>query len=373
MIRPRLTLRQWVGWSGFALVFLVVAALVVWRSDIRIWVMDPQTPFQIYDPPPAPDYARPDAWAMWDLTTVNAGPAAVFFVHSTTFDRPKAWNGPIDDAQAEAYLRRVVLPNYAGPFAVAGSVSAPFYRQAGLYARLTLRRDARDARAFAYRDVDAAFTRWIEAHPNGPLVLVGVEQGAELLDRLVHDRIVGDPGLRRRLVAVYLLDAIVAADSLSSAIPACHTRDQAGCVVGWSQVGEGDDGAAMRRLRRALVWNERDRLEDLNGRRPVCVNPVTGSSDEAKVESRRHLGGANATGLEWGVRPAVLDRLVTTQCRAGLLRHSDPNTESFANEGGWSDRRKTRPYNLFFADIQADVQARLAVWQGSRGAGVTAP
>lgn len=365
MKTPRLTFRQWVGWCGFVLVFLVVSILLVWRSDIRIWAMDPQTPFQTYEPPPAPDYARPDAWAMWDVRG-GGGPAAVFFVPSTTFDKAKAWNGPIDDADAEAYLRRVVLPNYAGPFASAGSVSAPFYRQAGLYARLTLRRDARDARAFAYRDVEAAFNHWIMAHPDEPIILAGVEQGAELLDRLVRDRIAVDPGLRRRLVAVYLLDAVVALDNMTKTVPMCTTRNQAGCVVGWSQVGEGDDNAAMRRLRRALVWNARDRLEDLNGRRPVCVNPVTGSSDEARVESRRHLGGANATGLEWGVRPAILDRLVTTQCRAGLLRHSDPATESFSNDGSWADRRKTRPYNLFFADIQADVQARLAVWEADR-------
>lgn len=361
----RLTLRQWVGWCGFALVFLVVAALIVWRSDIRIWAMDPQTPFQIYEPPPAPDYARPDAWALWDVRTRGSGPASVFFVHSTTFDKAKAWNGPIGDREAENYLRRVVLPNYAAPFAAAGSISAPFYRQASLYTRLTLRRDARDARVFAYGDVEAAFDRWAAAHPDGPIILAGVEQGAELLDRLVRDRIAPVPALRRRLVAVYLMDAIVAVDGLSPEVPACTSRSQTGCVVGWSQVGDGDEGAAMRRLRRALVWNARDRLEDLNGRRPLCVNPVTGVADDARTEARRHLGGANATGLEWGVRPAILDRLVTTQCRAGLLRHSDPATESFSNGGSWSDRRKTRSYNLFFADIQADSHARLASWEAA--------
>ena len=300
---------------------------------------------------------------MWNVRTRDAGPAAVFFVHPTTFDKPKAWNGAIDDPDAEAYLRRVVLPNYAGPFAAAGSISAPFYRQASLYTRLTLRRDARDARAFAYGDIEAAFDHWVAAHPDGPLILVGVEQGAELMDRLLRDRVAPDPALRQRLAAAYLMDAVFAADNLSRTIPACTIKNQTGCVVGWSQVGEGDDGAAMRRLRRALVWNDRDRLVDLDGRRPLCVNPVTGSTDEGKVEARRHLGGTNATGLEWGVRPAIQDRLVTTECRAGLLRHSDPKTESFSNAGSWADRRKTRPYNLFFADIQADAKTRVANWR----------
>lgn len=367
MSLPRLTLRQWIGWCGFFLVFLLTAATFVWRSDIRIWAMDPQTPFQTYDPPPAPDYARPDAWAMWNVRARDAGPAAVFFVHSTTFDKPKAWNAPIGDAEADAYLRRVVLPNYAGPFASFGSVSAPLYRQASLYTRLTLRRDARDARAFAYRDVLAAFDHWLSAHPREPIILAGVEQGAELLDRLVRERIAGDNSLRARLVAVYLIDAMIVSESLPAGIPGCISRGQTTCVVSWSQVGDNDDGAAARRMRRALVWNERGRLEDLDGRKTLCVNPVTGSTDERAIERRKHLGGANATGLEWGVRPAILDRLVTTECRDGLLRTSDPETESFSNAGTWSDRRKARPYNLFYADIQADAKARLAAWEAVQG------
>ena len=58
MKMPSLTLRQWVGYTGFALVFIVVAAVVVWRGDILKAGLDPQIPFQTYEPPPAPDYRR---------------------------------------------------------------------------------------------------------------------------------------------------------------------------------------------------------------------------------------------------------------------------------------------------------------------------
>ncbi len=368
MSRPRLTFRQWVGWCGFFLVFLLTAATLVWRSDIRIAAMDPQTPFQTYEPPPGPDYMQASAWALRDARLPGSGPAAVFFVHSTTFDGPRAWNAPIGDPAADAYLARVVLPNYAGPFAPLGSVSAPLYRQASLYTRLTLRRDARDARAFAYGDIEAAFDQWLKTHGDGPIILAGVEQGAELLDRLVRDRIAPDPGLTRRLVAVYLLDAMVAVDRLSPRTPPCSARRQTGCVVGWSQVGDDDDGAASRRFRRALIWNDRDRLEDLGDRDALCVNPVTGTTGEERADARRHRGGANATGLEWGVRPAILDRQVSSQCRDGLLRHSQATAESFSNRGSWADRRKARPYNLFYADIQADAEARLAAWRARQGA-----
>lgn len=359
----RPSFRQIVGYSGLALLFLVVAAVAVWRGDILRAALDPQVPFQTYEPPAAPDYADPRAWALRDARVPGAGEAAVFFVHSTTYDGGEEWNGPIGDAEADAYLKRVVIPNYAGPFARAGAISAPRYRQASLYTRLTLRDDAREARAFAYRDIEAAFDAWLARHPAGPLVLAGVEQGAELLDRLLRERVAHDPAVMDRLVAVYLIDAVVAADRLAPETPACASRTEVGCVVGWSQVGEGDEGAARRRLRRALVWDDRGRLVELDGRTALCVNPVSGARNDAPVDARRHLGAANATGLEWGLRPAFLDRLIETRCHNGLLRHTRPTSESFNEGRTWSDRRKARPYNLFYADIEADVQDRVAAWK----------
>ena len=366
MILPRLSLRQWIGWAGFALVFLLAAAVAVWRGDILRAGLDPQIPFQTYDPPPAPDYAASASWAMRDVRTPDAGPAAVFFLHSTTFDGGPDWNGPIDDPEADAYLRRVVIPNYAGPFARAGSVSVPRYRQSSLYTRLTLRDDARDARAFAYRDALAAFEAWLADHPTGPLVLAGVEQGGELIDRLVRERVAGDPATKARITAVYVMAVLVARDTLATALPSCSTATSIGCVVGWSGVGEGNDGAAKRRLRRALVWDGSGRLVDLAGRPALCVNPVSGASDGVAVPARRHHGAANATGLEWGVRPAFIDRSVATQCREGILRHTELMTESFREVGNWADRRKARSYNLFYADIERDVERRLNVWMAAQ-------
>ena len=364
----RMSLRQWAGWTGLAVVLLLVTAVAVWRGDILKAGLDPQVPFQTYTPPPAPDYGAPAAWALRDARGPDSGPAAVFFVHSTTYDGGREWNGPIGDPDADAWLKRVVLPNYAGPFARAGGISAPRYRQSSLYTRLTLRDDAREARAFAWRDIAAAFDAWIARHPDGPIVLAGVEQGGELIERLVRERIAVDPALRARLVAVYLMDVVVAADGLSPEVPACAGRNQVGCIVAWSPVSEDNDGAGRRRLRRALVWDARGRLVDLAGRAALCVNPVTGSTDTAPVEARLHQGATNATGLEWGVRPALMAREIATQCRGGLLRHTEPKTESFRETGSWADRRKSRPYNLFYGDIEADVQARLAVWQARQPA-----
>jgi hypothetical protein len=364
----RLTLAQWAGWIGISLVLLVAAAVAIWRGDILRAGLDPQTPYQTYDPPPAPDYGSEAAWVMRGVRAEGAGAAAIFFLHSTTFDGGEHWNGPIGDPRADAYLQRVVIPNYAGPFARAGAISLPRYRQASLYTRLTLRDDARDARAFAYTDALAAFDAWLAANPAGPLILAGVEQGAELIDRLVRERVATDPALQDRLVAVYLIDAVVAAGNLAPTVPACATATSVGCVVGWTQVGQDNDGAAWRRLRRALVWTDSGRLVDLDGRPALCVNPVSGAANGTAVPARFHHGAANATGLEWGVRPAFIDRAIATQCRDGILRHTELKTESFREVGNWADRRKARQYNLFYADIEGDASRRLRVWQASRPA-----
>lgn len=362
MSRRRLTWRQWVGYTGFTLVGLLFVAVMVWRGDILRAGLDPQIPFQTYQPPEAPDYRQPNNWAMRDGRVAGSGEAAVFFVHSTTYDGGEGWNGQVADPAADTYLQRVVMPNYAGPFARAGSVSAPLYRQGSLFTRLTLRDDAREARAFAYKDVERAFAEWLTEHQNQPIILAGVEQGGELVARLIKERIAPNPYLRERLVAAYVMDAIVPV-GMTREVPPCSSSTAVGCLIAFSPITEGSQGAARRRLRRALIWDDRGRLVELQGQAPQCVNPVSGTDDGKAVPARRHLGGANATDIEWGLRPAFIDRQIATQCREGLLWHTAPTSESFREWNGWTARRKAKPYNLFYADIEADSLRRLEAWK----------
>lgn len=365
MKRRGLTLRQWIGWIGLTFVLLLTIAVAVWRGDILRAGLDPKIPFQTYTPPPAPDYGDPAAWALRDARIPGSGAAAVFFVHSTTFDGSRDWNGPIDDPAADDWLKRVVLPNYAGPFAGAGSVSAPRYRQSSLYTRLSLREDAREARSFAFRDVVAAFDAWIARHPEGPIVLAGLEQGGELVERLLHERVAPDGALRRRLVAAYLIDVAAPADRFGPEIPLCDDRRKAGCVLIWAPMAEDDEAGARRRLGRALIWNERGQLVSTDGRLLACVNPVTGSTASPASLLRQNVGATNATGLEWGARPALLSRAVAAECREGLLRYTLPESESLRRRYGLPDRWKAMPFNLFYGDIERDVQTRLTTWLGS--------
>lgn len=349
------------------LVLLVVAAAWIWRDDIISTTLDPKQPFQTYHPPAAPDYTLRASWAhlppQADRWTTEDGPADIFFIHPTTFDGGREWNGPIDDRRSARLLARTMIPNYAGPFQKLGRVFAPRYRQASLYTQLTNRDDARDARRFAYRDVRAAFDHFASRLNRGrPIIIVGVEQGGLLAARLASE-VSADPRIMNRLAAVYVIQAVTPADLYApgAALPACLRRAQARCVVGW--ISAEDDEEAQRIVSRAFVWDDRGGLAPLNGRQPLCVNPLTGAANTA-ADARANLGAANASGMEWGARPGFLAGQVSAACRDGVLRVSAPGSPSLRISGAWADRRKVAPYNLFYADLEADAKARLLTLMG---------
>ncbi|ACG78034.1 conserved hypothetical protein [Phenylobacterium zucineum HLK1] len=353
--------RRWLTAALLGLILLVGAAVGFYWGDLVRTTLDPKVPFQTYEPPPAPDYAAPAAWALLPRDETDR-PADVFFIAPTTYEGGRHWNAPIDDPEALEEFRETMAPNYVGPFVGVGRIFAPKYRQASLYSLLTLREDAREARRFAYADVQEAFRTYLQRDNRGrPFLVVGVEQGGTLGLRLLEQEVARDPALRARLVAAYLVDTVVPADS--PPLPPCTERRQAGCLAAWARVDEGEFDAAKRKLDRALVWNGRGELENLTPRPALCFNPVLGSTTDAPAPARLHLGAANATGLEWGARPAFLARQVAAQCRQGVLHVSRPKSSALRKTGSWADRRKAPGFNLFYADLEADAQARLAAFQ----------
>jgi hypothetical protein len=358
-------MRFWLALGAVALAVLAVAALLIWRDDILEALIDPQIPYDVYKPPPAPDYAKAGAWAQLP-EPADAHGVDVFFVHPTTFDGGKDWNGPIGDKAAADVYVRVMAPNYAAPFARAGRVFAPGYRQASLYTSLTVFDDAIEAREFAYGDVHAAFQYFLEHLSDGrPFILVGVEQGGELASRLLADEIAPDPTLRRRLVAAYLIETVTPADefAVGAPVPACRKRDEAGCVVAWISARQGDFPRVINILTRSKVWDRAGRLVNLDRRPVLCVNPLMGAESTDLAPPKLNLGAANATGLEWGARPGFMVRQVGAQCVGGILRVPRPRSASLRPQGSWADRLRAPGYNLFWADLEADALARVAAWR----------
>jgi hypothetical protein len=357
----------WLVAVAIVIASLVSAVWLIWRDDILEALIDPQVPYDVYKPPPAPDYAKAAAWdQLPGPIRADATGIDVFFVPPTTFKGGKNWNGPIDDQGAAAIYTRVMAPNYAAPFARAGRVFAPRYRQASLYTSLTVFDDAIEAREFAYGDVRAAFGYFLDHLSDGrPFILVGVEQGGELAARLLETEIAANAGLRRRLVGAYLIDTVVPAARFPAGgpIPACQSRTEVGCVVAWISAPVGDFPRILNILSRSKVWSNDGRLDNLGGAAVLCVNPLLGSVSNAAVPPRLNLGAANATGLEWGARPGFLARQVGAQCVDGILRVTQPRSASLRPQGSWADRLRVPGYNLFWADLEADSLARVAAWK----------
>ena len=349
---------------GAAVLVFFITCAFVWRDDIlRTW-LDPKQPFQTYEPSPAPDYSKSAAWALipsqpnqWSAADP---PADVFFIHPTTFDGGRDWNGPIDNRAAARMLSEVMLPNYAGPFQRVGRVFAPRFRQASLYAMLANKEDAQESRRFAYGDVRRAFDAFLALSGGRPIIIVGVEQGGALGARLLDDVFAHDPQLSGRLVAAYLIDTIVPERRYrpGAPIPACTRPGETRCVLAWAEAD--DDADAAQLMKRALVWSPTGQLDNLQGDQPLCVNPMLGGASDAQAPVRLNLGATSATGLEWGARPAFSPRQVSAQCVGGFLRVSKPASPSLRRTGGWTDRLKAAPYNLFYADEEADAKARVA-------------
>ena len=364
-------LPRWAIAALAGLALLIGAAGVFYREDILRTGLDPRVPFQTYTPPPAPDYAQTSAWALAPAGPARPGdpPADVFFLSPTTYDGGDHWNAPIDEPKAERQFRRVMAPNYVGPFVRVGRVWAPRYRQASLYSLLTLREDAREARRFAYEDVARAFRHYAAAaDPSRPLVLVGVEQGGTLTARLLAEEVMPDPVLRGRLAAAYLIEAAVPAASPPA--PPCLTAGQTGCVAAWVSAFEDEPERVQAILNRSLIWRNAH-LDNLLGEAPLCFNPLLGAVTDEAAAARLNLGAANATDLEWGARPAFLTRQVGAQCKDGVLRLTRPKSPSLKPTGSWADRRKVPGYNLFYANLEADAEALVEALAAAFGAPVS--
>jgi hypothetical protein len=357
----RRRLRWVLGAIGVA-AFLTAATVVFW-DDLQRTALDPKIPYQTYKPPKAPDYAQRTAWYLMPTDPValgpNAPPADVFFLSPTTYDGGEQWNAPIDDRKGAKQFQSAMAPNYVGPFVHVGRVFAPRYRQASLYSELTLRDDAREARQFAYGDVAEAFRFYLAHYNQGrPFLLVGVEQGGTLADRLLAEQVAADPAVKGRLVAAYLIETVVPAEA--PPVAPCAAKGQTGCLAAWASVFDGEPDRSRALLDRALVWNGQGELVTLSGRPALCFNPILGAVTDAAAPARLNLGAANATGLEWDARPAFLARQVGAQCRKGILHVTKPKSGAFKPTGSWADRRKAAPYNLFYADLEADARARVA-------------
>jgi hypothetical protein len=320
-------------------------------------------------PPPHsdPDYAQASAWiarpdipnnaAEWVPDGVErgeSGPAAVFYIHPTTYLKGDRWKAP--PYEPDSGLRdQLFTQSQASAFNSAGEVWAPRYRQAAYGAFLLKSDDAKKALDLAYSDVSAAFDEFLKhVGPEQPIILAGHSQGALHLMRLLRDHKVQ---LHGRLVAAYVVGWPIstAADLPALGVPACAASGQSGCILSWMSFGDPANPS--------LILSGWERSPGLTGAKRrqddiLCTDPITGDDKRAPPSANPGTLIPNA-----GFTSASLMRgVVGAHCDKGLLivDGAVPNLGPYVLPG---NNYHVYDYALFWGTIRRDAERRLAAWQ----------
>jgi hypothetical protein len=361
-------------WVVAIITMLFIAGAILFRTfqaQLMKWVLVPNAEFVEVPMPDRNTYgdasrwiARPDIsdnpsrWRPAGMAAPSAPPtASVFFVHPTSFLDGNAWNAPLDDRESQ-WRAGLFVRSQASAFNAVGEVWAPKYRQATFGAFLTEQDNARRALDFAYRDVLAAYEEFLKQAPRDrPIILAGHSQGSFHLLRLLHERIKGAPELNR-VAAAYLIGWPISmtADLPLLPLPACTTAVQSGCILSWLSFGEPADPAMI-----VETW---DATQGLNGSPRLgtdmlCVNPLTGNAgDAAPIEANRGTLIPNEDLTDATFREAA----VPARCGERgflLIGESPPEMGPYVLPG---NNYHVYDYTLFWANLRADAEARLATF-----------
>lgn len=357
--------------AGLTVLFVIGAvAYKLFEHQLMRLAFVPKVEFSEVPMKAGSSYANRDLWiarpdiesnpALWTppgVARTTRPRASVFFIHPTSFLERTAWNAPVDDEESQRRARLFVR-SQASAFNSVGEIWAPKYRQAAFGAFLTTRADAERALDFAYRDVLAAWNEFLRQAPRDrPILLAAHSQGSLHLTRLLAERVAGSPEARR-IAAAYVVGWPISmtADLPALGLPACERAGQAGCILGWQSFGEPADPKMV-----TDVYDESRGRTNLAraGTRMLCVNPLTGiQGGDAGREANLGTLFPNEDFSEAEFRP----RAVPARCdvRGFLLIGEDP-----PELGGHvlpGNNYHVYDYALFWANVRADAEARLATF-----------
>jgi hypothetical protein len=355
----------------FFLTLLVAAgafAIFQWGGRVLLREAIPKGHFESAKAGSGPDYASASSWiarpglpndpSRWrpDGVTGTTFGAAVFFIHPTTYLKTDRWNAPLEAGGDTELRTRLFVQSQASAFNGAGQVWAPRYRQAAYGAFLLKSEDAEEALDFAYRDVSAAFDQFVKESGDRPIILAAHSQGALHLERLLRERIAGQP-ISKRIVAAYVVGWPISTTSDLGALglPPCASPDQSGCILSWMTFADPPNpDFILRDWQRTNGFNGRARRQqDM-----LCVNPISGSQNGAAPPSD-NMGTLIPTP---DMRSAVLQPgAVGARCDKGLLILDGiaPQLGTFVLPG---NNFHVYDYALFWGAVRRDAERRLAAW-----------
>lgn len=354
------------------LILAVLLALRIWSDELTEYTFVPDNPYEAQAALDSTAYAEPKMWFAWPampgrnpahfapqgLTGTPAPlPAAVFFVHPTSYLVKGHWNAPLDDKESRDRAE-LFIGAMASPFATSDELWIPRYRQAAFGAFLTDSPDATKALDLAYGDVLAAFDEFIRSSdPKFPIIIAGHSQGAFHIKRLLKDRVAGTP-LASRIASVYAVGWPISLqhDLPAMGIPACTAPDQTGCVMSWLSFAEPADTS--------IILKGYARRPALDGKSPggspfLCSNPLTGGTGGSAPASA-NLGtlvpsdDLKGGKLEKGAVPASC----APDCF--LMIGDPPKLGAYVLPG---NNFHVYDIPLFWANVRADAARRVQAWK----------
>jgi hypothetical protein len=362
----------------FILTLLVVAgafAIFQWGGNVLLKQATPTGRFEAVEAGSGPDYASDESWLTrpgidWPDNPVEwtpAGappptsgtrPAAVFYIHPTTYFERDQWNAPLRIPGAYTDLRtRVFLQSQASAFNRAAEIWAPRYRQAAFGAFLLDSKDARAALDLAYGDLASAFDAFVRQSGDRPIILAGHSQGALHLERLLKEKVAGKP-VAQRILAAYVVGWPISAtaDLPALGLGACQKPDETGCILSWMSFAQpANPELVLHSYEKSagFMGTKRERQDML------CVNPLTGTRDGAAPPQSNPgtlVPSADLRSAE------LVTGQVGAHCDQGLLilDGAIPAMGPYVLPG---NNYHVYDYALFWQAIRNDAGRRLAAWQ----------
>lgn len=356
----------------------VIITGLTWAGHASAQLVDlspPDTPFDKMTPPPAPDYRARSAWAVWpgvpspaDTIPRGAKPgrassptADVFFVHPTTFLGNDAWNARYDaDGFTGQQLNETVLAYQTSIFNACCRMFVPRYRQATISGFLRPYGDSFKAYDLAYSDVLRAFDHYIKQENKGrPFILASHSQGSLHATRLIQERIVSNPELRRRLVVAYVVGASLPETIEYTGLPVCKKATQTGCLVDWNSASSLTPLALGRGL--MVTWNK-GKYRAVGLKRWLCVNPLSWDS-KTKSPASKNSGALPFAGLGKPM-PALRGGVTGARCTRGRLVISIPKSkrEGFTDVMTKFGSYHNLDYALFYDAVRRNALDRVSAF-----------
>lgn len=289
--------------------------------------------------PPAPDYARASDWASLPPEAERTKSADVFFVHPTAFFFPNTWNECLESSRRNPLIV-ADLEKTAGVFASTCNIFAPRYREANIKVLFAPEAEKSRALEVAYSDVERAFDSYMEHFNAGrPFILAGHSQGSNLLLWLLQRRF-GDPKLRERLVASYIIGWSVMPDDLEKypQLVMSDSPTRTGCIVSYNTQAVSPD-----------------RTIAIPG--AVGVNPLTMDTTGEAAPKERNLGAVFFTG---GKRIEV-PHFTGAQTIDGALIIPRPDRTDLVSDAA-SGFYHPYDYTFFFRNLERNVADRVAAF-----------